>query len=405
MKGGVWPSTTSVNLLQPANQEPVYYDLFASRGTAKISEHDVREQSYPGKTGTTPGTTLANDLVQVKNVGRLAEGTKVWYRDRNDTLRAEIDSHGQDGRGRPSTLLKITEKNLRETDLSREEQQQRMKWAYPSHIHAPNTEFTTTKCGDQYLAFLPPDRPEVPLYLKVLDVKAGQEIWIYFLSKWVKSRPRFYKDKGYRRRMFLLRPVFPQELEWSGCGSTTGAAALENRAWPKYVDRKIKGIHWDPGDDMKTVSVSYEESDGVLVKDVFRLLPQRKVKKPDYQETDKPVSDILSQQRKSGPEVFEEDEAQDWGTFKANLTSLWREYMSNDSVTDTDIGPKGVDPVSGTPAGTRADTVVGKALKTVLASPVTAGVIAGSPAPVPGTVMAEAVPPERHEDRGGATGY
>jgi hypothetical protein len=396
MKGGLWPSTTSLALLQPADQQPVYYDLFAREGTAVISKHDVREQSYPGRTGKTPGLKLFTDLVQIPNVGRLAKGTKVWYRDRNDTLRAEIDSHGQDDRGNDSVLLRITEKNLRETDLSRAEQQQRTKWAYPSHIHAPNTEFTTTMCGDQYLAFLPPDRPEVPLYLKVLDLTSREEIWIYFLSKWVKSAWKTRQTKGAsRRRMFLLRPS--QGRAWSGCGSGNKAARLQDRALQKYVDRKIKGIHWDPEERNRTVTVSYEDRERGPVNDVFRLLPQRKVKISGYLEEDKPVSDTLPQTRKSGPEVFEEGEDQDWEAFKRNLTGLWTEYES--AADPPVLTPKGVR----TPAGTRAAPVVGTALsKPVMASAVTHGVLAGSPS---GTVMAEAVPPGRDMPTGGATGF
>jgi hypothetical protein len=396
MKGGLWPSTKSTTLLQPEDQEPVYYDLFASEGAAPIPRHDVREQSYPGRTGETPGFKLANPFVQIPDVGRLEIGTHVFYSTDDAYYKAativpipEAQYKQMSSLHRAGVALNITGRLPPKNILARRRE-----------VTAENTEFTTTVGGDPYLAFLPPDRPEVPLYLKVLDLISREEIWIYFLSKWVKSRPKLYKDKGYRRRMFLLRPVFPQELEWSGCGSTTGAAALENRAWPKYVDRKIKGIHWDLDDENKTVTVSYEDRERGPVNDVFRLLPQRKVKISGYQETDKPVSDILSQQRKSGPEEFEENEDQDWGTFKGNLEALWTEYMSADAVTDADIGPKGVNPSSGTPAGTRAYPVVGKALKTVLASPVTAGVIAGSP----GTVMAEAVPPDKYGDTGGATG-
>ena len=413
MKGGLWEGRISVNLLQPADQQPVYYDLFASEGAAPIPRHDVREQSYPGRTGETPGFKLANPFVQIPDVGRLKIGTHVFY-------------STDDASHQPATIVSIPEAQYKQmSPLHRAGVALNITDRLPPknilarrrEVTAENTEFTTTMCGDPYLAFHPPGRNEVPLYLKVLDVDTGEEIWIYFLSKWVESAWKTQRTKGAsRRRMFLLRPVShrsdrPRQsarTAWSGCGhighgfALDGAqpARLNDRAWKNYVDRKIKGIHWDLDDENKTVTVSYEDSDGVPVNDVFRLLPQRKVKKSDYLEEEKPVSDILPQKRMEGPDVFEEGEDQDWAAFKRNLTGLWTAYMSADAVTD--IGPKGVNPSSGAPAGTRAAAVVGTVLpETVMAEPVTQGVLAGSLA---GTVMAEAVPPDKYGDTGGATG-
>ena len=396
MKGGLWDSEPSIVLLQPADQYPVYYDLFAGAGSAPISTPFVSEKSYPGRTGTTPGFTLFTSMIQIPGIGRLVggvpqglpAGTAVFYSDPYSN--------------RPATVAQIPPQQLREMKgdnsarvplLITEDNAKIL--ARHSEVTLPNTEFTTTMCGDRYLAFLPPQRNEVPLYLKVQDVVTKEVIWIYFLSKWVKSRLKITKDRGYRRRMFLLRPVSPQEHAWSGCGSGKETARLKDRAWKKYVDRKIKGIHWDLDDRNRTVTVSYETRGKTgPVNDVFRLLPQRNVKKSDYQETTRHVSTLLPIERLEGPEEFEEEEDQDWVAFKRNLTGLWREFMSEKPVTD--IGPKGVSP----PSGTQGGAVLGKVLTKVQAENLVPGELL-----LP-TVMAEAVPPESGKlPVGGATGY
>jgi hypothetical protein len=418
MKGGVWPSTTSANLAQPLSQEPLYYDLFVGPGKdPQVDTPFVVQKEYPGRTGVTPHTEVRNELFPITDVGSLPRGAAVWCSTETDTFRAEILGLGRDHRGRDVVQLDLTKLDMRRHSLTKKVREEKKMWAFHSQIKTENQPFTTWNCGDKYLAEERPAQShgglptERPLYLKVLEAGHPEPIWIYFLSKFVQS------GAVRRRKMFLLRPVSEKMAARLGVNdlsichgwvsaSVNDAGKLKDRPLRNYVDHKIKGIVFRSNGD-NTFTVSYKTGNNprtgakkTVHHDVFTLLPTRNVKISDYQETYEAASLDSGMKRLEGPEHFEEDKEQDWVAFERNLSQLWKNYKASWHTQETPHA-SGVKPMSGKHG---ADSVVGTALsKPVMASAVTPGVIAGSPPP--GTVMAEAVPPERHEETGGATGY